>query len=120
MQGVLRSLAQRSRTALNMPASSHSVPHRGKKKKAGRAAAKGASSDAEDVDVDLSPYRDSMRMTVDALQRDLASIRTSGAHPSLLDSASPAARRCRALCMRTEAHAGSLALHGPAQSRVAC
>lgn len=37
-------------------------------------------------DVDLSEYQSTMKKTVEAFQRDLATIRTSGANPNILDS----------------------------------
>jgi hypothetical protein len=57
---------------------------RGKRKKA---VSQVSDADAG-VDVDLSQYSASMGRTVENLQRDLAAMRTSGAHPGILDSAS--------------------------------
>lgn len=54
---------------------------RGKKKKAARDGGGAAGAP------DLAPHREGMARTVDALRRSLAGVRTSGAHPGLLDSA---------------------------------
>jgi hypothetical protein len=89
MQAALRALPLRRWTSFRTLHPSYAIPIRGKKKKAvGRGGSKSTADIADDVDVDLSPYRESMKKTIDTLQRNLSSIRTSGAHPKLLDSAS--------------------------------
>lgn len=83
-------LLSSARVSRNFLRSLNAVPCRGKKKKAAgkKAAAKPTDNDT-DIDVDLSPFSESMKSTISALQRNLSSLRTSGAHPGLLDSTHP-------------------------------
>lgn len=62
------------------------APSRGKKQKARGSGASGAKGEGIGLDVDLSPYREKMQRTIEAFQRDLSSIRSSGASPSMLDN----------------------------------
>lgn len=87
MLRALQTLSSSGRSALRHAHPSYALHVRGKKKKAARGGSKAAVDPDGDVDVDLSPYEESMHRTVDSFQRSLTSIRTSGAHPSLLDSA---------------------------------
>lgn len=80
-------LLSSARVSRNFLRSLNAVPCRGKKKKAsGKKAAAKPTDTGADVDVDLSPFSESMKCTISALQRNLSSLRTSGAHPGLLDS----------------------------------
>jgi Flp pilus assembly protein TadB len=61
--------------------------HTRRKQKIARKAKAGATAPgSEDAKIDLTPYRESMQKTLDSMQRDLSTIRTSGAHPGILDS----------------------------------
>lgn len=81
-----------SRAVLSIlrPLSRHSqplaaAPSRGKKKRARGGASAVPEAEAA-ADVDLAPYREKMKRTVDAFIRDLSSIRSSGANASMLDN----------------------------------
>jgi hypothetical protein len=66
--------------------SAWSIHIRRKQKLARKAKAEAPATDPEDANIDLTPYRESMQKTLDSMQRDLSTIRTSGAHPGILDS----------------------------------
>jgi hypothetical protein len=64
------------------------VPVRRKQKLARKSKAASIGDDPEVDMIDLGSYRDSMQKTFDAMQRDMSTIRASGAHPGILDSRS--------------------------------
>lgn len=67
--------------------SAYKIPRRWKKKKAKGKASPDVNLGSQDENIDLSMYRTNMEKAVDVFRRDLGSIRTSGANPSILDSA---------------------------------
>jgi hypothetical protein len=71
-----------------MPGQLWLVPVRRKQKVARKSKAASVGVDSDCDKIDLESYRDSMQKTFDVMQRDLSTIRTSGAHPGILDSTS--------------------------------